>query len=415
MIAGIIAEYNPFHLGHAYQIRKIRDNLGAEAIVVAMSGDFTQRGTPAIVSKYQRAQTALAQGADLVLEIPVAFATAGARSYAMAGVCTLANTGIVDTLVFGSECADMDLFHQAASLLEKETPAFQDTLKTELSRGSSYALARGKALASSGIPEEFLSQPNNILGIEYLRAIHSLNASLNPIAILRKGSPYHGTDPDEMYPSATALRLALSQGQLSRAAKGLPQSSYQLLSQALADGECVFAQDLSLSLHQALLREHDYERYADCSDDLSRRIAASLDNYRDAESFCDTLKTRDITRSHISRSLCHILLNISKEDDALGKSLGYVPYLRLLGFTKRGGALLSSIKKQAAVPMVTRVADAGESLSPAAMKLLEKDIYASDVYRSIRTAKSKRVYPTEYTRKFDLANFPLNDERDESL
>lgn len=206
-VVGIIAEYNPFHRGHEYQIRYVRETLGADYVIVAMSGDFVQRGAPALMEKYLRAEMALLGGADLVLELPIQVSTASAEGFAAGGVSLLDGLGCVDELCFGSECGDTEILMETARILVAEPPVYRDFLQKNLRDGMSFPLARSRALTSyvaksaisdvsSGdghfiFPEQMdsiLSSPNNILGIEYCKALLRQNSSIRPHALLRKGS-----------------------------------------------------------------------------------------------------------------------------------------------------------------------------------------------------------------------------------
>ena len=218
-VVGIIAEYNPFHKGHAYQIRYAKERLGADYVIVAMSGPFTQRGTPALFDKYSRAGHALACGADLVLELPVVYATASAQIFATGGVALLQNAGLVDTLLFGSECPDLAALKNIADMLSEETPAYQALLRQALQEGSSYAAARAKALENPAYAK-ILAQPNNILAIEYLGALSRLDSSMTPLCLQRQGAGYHETSLDEDMASAYGIRHFLA---------GHPQMSDQEL------------------------------------------------------------------------------------------------------------------------------------------------------------------------------------------
>ena len=212
--AGIIAEYNPFHTGHEYQINYIKEKLRTDYVVIAMSGDFVQRGTPALFSKYVRAEMALRSGADLVLELPVSISSASAELFARGGVQLLDGLGVTDILCFGSECGDTDALMELAKILAEEPEAFQDALRRNLKNGMTFPKARSMAL-SAVFPEsekyqQLLSSPNNILGIEYCKAILRENSSISPVSIKREGNDYHeNTLSENHFPSASAIRNAI--------------------------------------------------------------------------------------------------------------------------------------------------------------------------------------------------------------
>ena len=212
--AGIIAEYNPFHTGHEYQINYIKEKLRTDYVVIAMSGDFVQRGTPALFSKYVRAEMALRSGADLVLELPVSISSASAELFARGGVQLLDGLGVTDILCFGSECGDTDALMELAKILADEPEDFQTALRRNLKNGMTFPKARSMAL-SAVFPEsekyqQLLSSPNNILGIEYCKAILRENSSISPVSIKREGNDYHeNTLSENHFPSASAIRNAI--------------------------------------------------------------------------------------------------------------------------------------------------------------------------------------------------------------
>ena len=216
--AGIIAEYNPFHTGHKYQIDHVKGTLSADYVVIAMSGDFVQRGTPALLSKYVRAEMALRAGADLVLELPVSCATASAELFARSGVQLLDGLGVVDTLCFGSECGDTEILMKLAGILVEEPEEFKSALRRNLKEGMTFPKARSLALGEvlpgneSEKYQQVLSSPNNILGIEYCKAILRENSSIVPTAIKREGNDYHENSLfTDSFPSASAIRNAVLQ------------------------------------------------------------------------------------------------------------------------------------------------------------------------------------------------------------
>ena len=211
-IVGIIAEYNPFHQGHAYQIKKVRELTQADFILVSMSGNFVQRGAPAMFDKYTRAHAALLSGADLVLELPVSIATGSAEAFARGGVRLLHDTGIVTDLCFGSECGDLSSLERLAAFLAEEPTDYKLHLQDGLKQGLSFPAAREQAVRFSdpSLPAELLGMPNNLLGLEYLKALHLYGSSIRPFTIQREGSGYHDTDVSSgQYSSASSIRAEL--------------------------------------------------------------------------------------------------------------------------------------------------------------------------------------------------------------
>lgn len=380
-VTGIIAEYNPFHRGHQYQIETLHRQHCPDFVIAVMSGDFVQRGGPAVLDKYARTEMALCQGIDLVLELPVRAATASASHFAREGVRLLAATGLVDSLCFGVEGnAPLSRMQELASILEEEPPWFQRSLRFYIKEGFAYPDARAKALPEYA---DLLRTPNNILGVEYLRAILRYAPSLVPLPIDRSGSGHHET--------ATAIREAL----LQRTAMSplLSETSANIIKRQPA---FFSQQDFSLLLHHALLGQtpESLIQYSDMSESLANRIFRNLDSFRDWDSFCELCKTKNITYTRVSRTLCHILLNLKKM--SAPPLLPPVPYLRVLGFRASAAPLLTHLSDTAQSAVIHSLAQDARQLSPGAQESLREDLYAADLYRSVRTAKTGITYPNEY-------------------
>ncbi len=430
-ITGIIAEYNPFHNGHQYQIRRIREQYGSDYIIAAISGDFVQRGTPAIVDKYTRAEMALRGGADLVLELPAVYATASAEGFARGGIQTLAATGLVDSVSFGMEQAEEDTLSRLCDLLAREPDWYRRKLKEGLKAGLSYPAARSRALPEYAA---FLSSPNNILALEYAKAIAAYAPGMKLLPIRRQGSGYHQKKLEQEYSSASAIRSTLQSQTLDfpRAdknvcsdlealfsgntplAKALPESSRALLLQYQKNASFLYEGDLSLPLHCCLLGETRKSLLAvsDMSPALASRILALREEFTSFSGFCEALKTRDLTYTRISRTLLHLLLHITGE---LVQEAASPPYLRVLGFRRPAAHLLGRMQKECRIPVIISIpevlprrtdqtlgADAcpGEAmLSAGAQAILKTDLYAGSLYRALLTARTGKAYPGEFRRR----------------
>jgi predicted nucleotidyltransferase len=411
---GIIAEYNPFHNGHAYQIEKIRQKTGADYVVAAMSGEFVQRGAPAVIDKFSRTKMALSCGVDLVVELPVVWSTASAEDFAMAGVTLFDRMGCIDGLCFGAETDNLALFCALADILAEEPPLYRSLLSSYIKEGLTFPAARQAALLdymtgqiSSDIPTaasdsflpkeiaQLLGSPNNILALEYIKAIKKRNSFLLPLPIKREGAAYHSRNLTEKNASATAIRkYLLTQNPAAPAVdffKGsLPWPAYQILSSYCEKYPPLKENDFSSALGYLLLSRtmKGFVEYGDCSSDISNRIVKNIYDFRDFTSFCQQMKSRDITYTRMSRILTHILLSITKEDYMTAKSMDYIPYLRILGFRRDAAPLLSSIKKTASVPLLSKLADADNHLTNKALRMLERDIFAGELYRQVRATTS---------------------------
>lgn len=388
---GLITEYNPFHNGHAYHIQKALEVTGADAAVVVMSGNFVQRGTPAIMPKDLRAKCALLSGAALVLELPVCFATGSAEYFAQGAVSLLDQLGC-DTLCFGSECGDIHRLDQVAEILVHEPEDYRNALKAALKEGYSFPAARQMALESYA---DVLATPNNILGIEYLKALKKCNSKIVPYTIARIGSGYHDPSVSGTLSSATAIRADIQD--LSTVKEQIPASCFSLMEETFGTRYPIVSNDFSLILKAKLLSETKESlcRYMDVTPDLANRILRQRNQFLNFEQFCDCLKTKELTRSRISRSLIHILLGVT---DAVIENLRTsVPYARILGFRSDASAVFSALKQNATIPLISSPAQA--DLCTSGRTLLDLDLYASDLYESVITDKYNTPFCNESTRK----------------
>lgn len=408
---GIIAEYNPFHNGHYYQLNEAKKISHADYCIVVMSGDFTQRGTPALVDKYARCEMALQAGADLVIEIPVCFATASAEYFAKGAVAILDSLG-VNALCFGSECGELAPIKKVAEILLEESTVFQDLLKQKLKEGMSYPTARSFAMthclpkensAKLNAEEALLKSPNNTLGVEYLKALLSRKSAMETYTIERKGSGYLDLSfSNTSFCSAMAIRKHLQDNSdLSTLQDYLPKSSLEILEREMKYGYPIFTDDFSSVLYYRLLslRQKGYDSYFDVSKSISNKIAKHLDSFGSYTKFCnELLKSRDLTQTRISRCLIHILLNIKKQDLINYDACGDVFYARILGFRKNSQALFQILNKSN-IPLISKLADADRILSETGLKMLDQDIFASHLYDGVVAQKTGRPVENEYRRQ----------------
>lgn len=403
-VSGVITEYNPFHNGHKYQLDKIKEETHSDYIIVAMSGNFVQRGTPAFLDKYLRTEIALKCGADLVLEIPVIGATASAESFANAGVSILNSTGVVSYLCYGVE-KKSDIISKIASFLRNPSTKFNEKLATYTKSGDSFPVARAKALCNffpdeeKAAVEDILKTPNNILGIEYEKALKS--TSISGHQIKRIGEDYHSTNLSSAFASASAIREAVfNDYSLSDIGKYVPKEMYEILKTSTSNFiSCVKPDDISQLLYYKLMlgMQNSFDAFSDCTEELSSKICNNIYQFESFTQFSGLLKSKNYTLTRINRVLTHILLDIKKTDTLPENS---APYLRVLGFKKGSSALLHEIKEKASAPLITKVADASSQLSPHSYEIFKKDIFASDLYRSIAAKSDTSVInkSNEYTK-----------------
>lgn len=355
-VVGVIAEFNPFHNGHQYLLDTIRTKYHADYLVVIMSGNYVQRGEPALIHKFARTQMALESGADLVLELPLSCAISSAELFALGGVMALNSLNTVTHIAFGCEETqpDSQAFSSIAQFLIEETSDFSAELKKNLSKGVSYPAARKNAMESSGLfsPEELrlLDFPNNILGIEYIKGINRLHAPLIPILIPRSGSGHHET--------ATGIRKILTNGNpdFSILSKWLPDHVITILQQQWNNQYPVVADDYSFYLYYTLTT-HSATYYKDqgiLSPDEAARIYRNLSGFSGFTAFCHSVKSKQYAYTRISRAMLRIILDLPQLTIDKKNTLPSIPYLRLLGMKKEASHLLS----KASIPILSKPAHA---------------------------------------------------------
>lgn len=398
-IAGIIAEYNPFHTGHAYHIEKTKELTGADYIIVVMSGDFVQRGAPALYSKHLRTRMALLGGADLVFELPSTHACESAEFFAQSAVGLLDGLGCVDVLSFGSESGNIEPFLQLGSFLASETDEYQQLLKDSLKNGVSFPKARSLALQRL-LPDTeenigtFLQTPNNILGVEYCKALHRLNSPIRPFTLKREGNDYHDESLKEQFPSASAIRAHWKSADCRMSDRSLsscfPSTVSELLSQTFSCPQFLDEEDFSPYLRWLLFSTDKVQlaSYQDVTPDFVQRLFHTRSFYENWGQYAALLKTRELTYSRISRMLMHCLLQIS--------DVPPLSYARLLGFRRRAAPVLSVLKKQGAIPLITKAADASSLLSDASAALFSKNMEISNLYESVWCEKYHTPFVHEY-------------------
>ena len=393
-IVGLIAEYNPFHNGHQYHIEKAKEITGADAVIVVMSGNFVQRGAPAIMPKHLRAEMAIKAGASLVLELPVCYATGTAEQFAYGAVSILNSLGCIDAICFGSECGDINILSDLAKILCAEPHEYRESLQMFLRNGLSFPLARQKAIetiCSNSSIAHLLERPNNILGIDYIKALYRLNSKIKPYTIQRVSSQYHDMDLQEEFSSATALRQVIGENSIRGLVGQIPNDNISLFQNNYQKRYPIFTNDFSLLLKYRLLNEtkSSLTEYADVSEELANRIYNQRNEYIDFEQFCELLKTKELTYSRICRALLHILLGIKKSDYT------DIQYARVLGFRKGDSDVLTVIKNASAIPLLTKLT-ATKDLSDSAVQMLNQDIYTSNLYESVVTDKFKTPFINEH-------------------
>lgn len=389
-VVGLITEYNPFHNGHLYHIEQAKKQTNADYVVVVMSGNYVQRGVPAVTDKYTRTKMALSCGADLVIELPVVYATASAETFALGAIQCLNALGFVDSICFGSECGNIALLTEIASSLCNETKELKELLAKYVKSGMTYPVARTEALLQTLLHDHpnyskdelttVLTSPNNILGIEYIKALIRTKSKLIPYTIERTVSGYHDETIHATISSASAIRLALTES-LESIQGSMPPSAYEQFKNAYQKTMPITADDFSALLYYKLLysEEEELETYLDVSTDLAKRILKERIHFRSFSQFTNHIKTKNITHTRASRSLLHILLTIT--DDSL--CFDHAPYLRILGFKKEASFLIRKSNNEFACPIITKVGDYKSLLNEQQRAIMELDLRATHLYNQI--------------------------------
>lgn len=404
-IAGIVAEFNPFHNGHYYLIQQAKKYYGCDYVVVIMSGNFTQRGEAAIYDKFHRARWALLCGADLVIELPVLASTASARGFADSAVGHLTQSGIITHLVFGCENDSLDTLLWLARILEEEPAPYKAALKAALKAGYAYPTARTQALCTCHKDKQsqlaaFMAQPNNILALEYLMALHRRKSTIIPLPVRRIHSGYHDLALNTPAASASALRRAIFSGnEFQSFASQFPQPARQDICQCIQHEPALCNRDFSWPLACALLKAHDLSHISDIDQALSRRILKLKNEFTDFNDFTLKLKHKSYTHTRLSRALIHTALNITDKAVHEFASIGSCGYLRILGFRHTARPLLTMLDKQSNLPLITRPAQAALSPGSPAHMAFQYDLEAGNLYRIAQNLHTGRVYPHEFCKK----------------
>lgn len=406
-IIGIIAEYNPFHNGHLYHLQEAKKRISADGVICILSGNFLQRGEPALVNKWARTNMALQHGIDVVLELPVLYATNSAYWFARGAIESLNQTGIVTHLAFGVDTSKTALLQKIAAFLAEEPSDYQQRLKQLLQKGLSFPQARIQAL-----PQELrqhptlLDSPNTNLAINYLQVLQEENLSLTPVMIERQGASYREqTLPKEAFPSATAIRNYLAQNSssfltaLQKLSEYLPAATLKILGSEYNMGQApIFLENLTLPILTLLRRttKKELQEIAGINEGLENRITKTALESNNLHEFLSRLKTKRYTYTHLQRFLIHLLLNISKEDANFQQN--GPPYLRILGFTSTGQKLLKEIKKKSSLPLITKGAHIHKYLpiDPTIRCFWKLDVRATNIYTLLYSNPTARKGSLDY-------------------
>ncbi|RKD24163.1 hypothetical protein BEP19_07080 [Ammoniphilus oxalaticus] len=378
-VVGLIVEYNPLHNGHLYHYQEAIKATQADACVAVMSGNFLQRGEPAIVSKWARTKMALAIGVDLVIELPTAYCTQNAEVFAFGAVSALHSLGVVDSICFGSESGSTDWLEELAQKLANEPASFKQELKQGLSEGLPYPSAYANAAANlANVSIDDLNKPNNILGLNYILALKRLNSSIKPYTITRVKAGYNETAiTDQTIASATALRKLIAESNLDTIQNFTPLSTYQILREEQQAARFPIDWDLFFSFVRQQLLAQGTEQLAlihEMDEGIEHRLKRLSLQTTDFQSFMEAIKTKRYTWNRLQRLLLYLLLNVTKREINNLQLQRGVPYIRALGFNQRGQALLRRAGEQSLVPVIGRIQKEKHPM-------LDLDVRASNLYQ----------------------------------
>ena len=383
-IAGIIAEYNPFHNGHARHIALTREKTGCDYVIVCMDGHFTQRGEPALWSKWARARMALSCGADAVFELPAAFAVRTADAFARGGVAILGALG-ADWLAFGCETEDPGLLRALANLRREEPPRVSEGIRAGLERGLSHARAWGEAAGEMlGISPELINRPNLILGSEYVRAIDELDPQMRPVVILREGD-YHDGTLGRMA-SATAIRTAILRGDMDGATGAIPAAA-----RPFATPDALHAMDDMLLMRLRGMSIDEMAALPDMGEGLEHRLYRLCRATATREALLEALKCKRYTRARLSRVLTHAMLGVTQAELEARPLPGYA---RLLGARRGTEDLLRELSRRSRIPIAASAKELRGN------PVFDLECRATDCWALLHDAPTLRLPGREFTEKF---------------
>lgn len=408
---GIIAEYNPFHGGHKYHINKAKEFADAECAVVLMSGNFVQRGEPAIADKFFRAECALKGGADLVIELPTVYSTSSAGVFSAGAVSIFIKLNNIDFLAFGIEGNDIAPLKKIADILSAEPEEYSLLYKKYVSEGIGIPSARQKALTeyvdiyeNDFLPyiSDAISTPNNILGIEYLKALNSTGSRINPIGIKRIGNGYHDVLINDGFPSASALRSLLENRTFDDFIENCDENLHKIYHKIYKKSFPIVSDDISLLLQFALNSNKDFlPEYSDWNKSMADKACRILrqNEICSYSNIVEQMKSRELTYTRIQRALIHLLLDIKTSFIKELESNDYPSYARVLGFNNTGRKFLNNCRKTSDLPIIVNTADAYKILSHKQYAVFRKDLDASAVYRLIVHSKYGTTLDDDYRMK----------------
>ena len=406
-VLGIIAEYNPFHNGHMYHLQKAKEQSGAQYCICVMSGNFVQRGNTSIVNKWKKAEMALLNGVDLVIELPTIYSVASAEGFSLGAIKLLNNLKIVDAISFGTETSDFAALNNISSIVNEEPMKYKSILNSELKKGLSFPKARENALMlylnDNKRYDNILNTPNNILAIEYLKALKKIKSTIQPIPVKREKVYYNDNVIVDEFASATAIRKLLKNEEFSEIRKVVPKSTYQILEKETELGNVVldlsrYEKEIIYNLRRMTVSE--IAELPDVNEGLEHSLKNAANYSNDITNLINIVKTKRYTVTRIQRILICALLGITKRDVVMAKKTE--PYIRVLGFNEKGKELISRINKQnpkaTVITSVKKFQDKNNNNKNSKIykRLLDIDIFSTNVYTM--ACKSESLANLDYTK-----------------
>lgn len=394
--AFITAEYNPFHNGHIYHITETKRLTGAENIIAVMSGNFVQRGSPALTDKWQRAKCALLNGVDMVIELPFLYACSSAEYFAAAAVQTAVKSGIADFLSFGCETDNLEIIKSTAKILACEPDKFKKDISLMLESGVSFPLARQRALEKSGCVIDL--SPNNILAVEYVKELLKSNASIAPVVVKRIGDNYSSENITGNMTSATAIRKTVFDGKIKDIINTVPKETYDMLKNIYENGS-IFTENLFSAYLDFVIRNYGTDGMKDILDireGIENRIYKAVEYCSTFSEICSYVKSKRYTYTSISRALFHVLFSVKKQDMERLRKIGYIPYFRVLGFRKEKSSLLKKLE-DSGLPLIINVKDDEKKLDEYGHFLFDLEKRTTDIFFGCCSNHEFRKTGLEYT------------------
>lgn len=403
----VIAEFNPFHNGHKYIINQAKEITSSSHVVCAMSGNFLQRGYTALLDKYMRSRMALLGGVDVIFELPTIYSCQSAWYFASGAVNLIGKLNTIDTLCFGAECDDIGLLSSIADILNNEPDDLSISIKQYISEGKSYPKARELALNAylkRDDLDQIVSEPNNILAIEYIRAIKHFKYNIKPIAVKRICAGYHDNDLTSSICSASAIRNSLlTDNNLDTLKDNLPDYTYDIMKAAYKNSMPMDNEDLYPLISYLLIRYNGIPDYiVGGNNDLSNRFANSFKNATSLDELCQKAKSKQYTMTRINRLLINMILdhNLDTLNNYMNDEVIY--YAHLLGFRKESSSLIKELSLNSSIPIITKVADSKSTLNGLGLNMFMDDLKAADIYNNIVYNKFHTIIKDDYTHPLEI-------------